>query len=214
MKIIAINGSPRVNGSTGTALAYLAEELKKHGVETEIVHIGDKPIQGCTGCAVCHRKGDRKCVYDDIVNVLTDKIAAADGLVLGAPVYYGGIAGGAKSVYDRLFYKGLDIKLKVCAAVTATRRSGGSTVYNQLNNYFTIMGGLIAPVTYWNAIHGANGDEIPQDIEGMGTLRHLAESMAWLLKMKEATKDSVPIPEMKKTVWTNFIRQGQENAYN
>ncbi|MCL2056451.1 MAG: flavodoxin family protein [Oscillospiraceae bacterium] len=205
MKIIAINGSPKENGSTGTALKYLAGELLKHGVETEIIHVGSGPVQGCTDCGGC-RKNNRECVFGGGVNEAARKISAADGLVIGAPVYYGGIAGGAKSFYDRLFFKGLDIKLKVCAAVTATRRSGGSTVYNQLNNYFTISGGLVAPVTYWNAIHGHNGEQIMQDAEGLAVLRNLAQSMAWLLKMKEATKDSVPPPAMIKDAHTNFIR--------
>jgi len=206
MKIILINGSPKVNGSTGTALKYLAGELEKHGVETETIQTGNEPIVGCDGCGSC-RKNERKCKYGDVVVDAADKIGGADGLVISTPVYYGGIAGGAKSFYDRLFFQGLDIKLKVCASVTATRRSGGSTVYNQLNNYLTICGGLIAPVTYWNAVHGAKGEEIWEDKEGIGTLRLLAESMTWLLKMKEATKDSISPPELKKVDSTNFIRK-------
>ena len=204
MKVLAINGSPHKNGSTYTALAYMAGELDKAGVETEIIHIGKGPVQGCTGCYGCEDAGI--CVIDDEITAMNAKLRAAAGLILGAPTYYGGIAGGAKSALDRLFYMGSELKGKPAAAITVARRSGGEDTFHQLSSYLTLAGAVIAPTTYWNVIHGHNGEEIMQDTEGVRILSRVCESMAWLLKIIDATKDSLPAPEMKRDAWMNFIR--------
>lgn len=104
MKVLMINGSPHARGSTYTALHYVEQELNQQGVETEIFHIGSAPVQGCTGCRVCRSSSPRRCVFDDSVNLCAEKIAQSDGLVIGSPVHYSGIAGGMKAFCDRLFY--------------------------------------------------------------------------------------------------------------
>lgn len=68
MKALLINGSPRPNGCTFTALTELANTLEAEGIETEIVHVGNKDIRGCIACRRCHSTGSNKCVFDDIVN--------------------------------------------------------------------------------------------------------------------------------------------------
>ncbi len=206
MKVLAINGSPKANGSTYSALRYMAERLAEAGIETEIINIGKGPVQGCTGCNGCDTSEDGMCVFKDDISAIAKKVNAADGLILGAPTYYGGIAGGAKSALDRLFYMGADLKGKPAAAITVARRSGGEDTFHQLNSYLTLSGAVIAPSTYWNVIHGNSGEEIMRDTEGLRILRCLCESMTWLLRMIEATKASVPLPEMKRDAWMNFIR--------
>ncbi|MDR1668711.1 MAG: flavodoxin family protein [Oscillospiraceae bacterium] len=206
MKVLAINGSPKENGSTASALRFMAETLAGAGIETEIAHIGKGPVQGCTGCNGCDETRDGKCIYNDNINAAFDKLNAADGLILGAPTYYGGIAGGAKSAFDRLFYMGADLKGKPAAAITVARRSGGEDTFHQLNSYLTLSGAVIAPSTYWNVIHGNSGEEIMRDTEGVRILRCVCESMAWLLNIIHAAKNSVPFPEMKRDAWMNFIR--------
>jgi multimeric flavodoxin WrbA len=203
LKVLAINGSPKENGSTGSALRFMAGELAKSEIETEIIHIGKGPIQPCTGCNGCE---SGKCVFNDSVNEISVKLRAADGLILSTPTYYGGIAGGAKSVYDRLFYIGAHLKGKPATAIAVCRRSGGEDAFHQLNSYLTLAGAVIAPTTYWNVIHGNNGEEIMRDEEGVRIMRCVCESMAWLLKIIDATKNSIAQPEMKRDAWMNFIR--------
>ena len=204
MKVIAINGSPHANGSTYTALTLMGEELNAQGIDYEILQVGSAPVQGCTACGGC-REG-KGCVFQDGVNIARAKIQEADGIILGAPTYYGGIAGGAKAFYDRLFYSGARIQGKVGSAVTVARRSGGEDVFHQLNSYLTLGGAVIAPTSYWNVIHGHNGAEIVQDAEGVAVLKIVARTMAWLIKSLDATKEQFPCPDMKKGVATNFIR--------
>jgi multimeric flavodoxin WrbA len=202
MKVIAFNGSPHEAGTTWRGIAAVTEELEKAGIETEIVHAGKGPVQGCTGCGSCFAAG--KCRFDDIVNESKEKLAAAQGLLLASPVYYGGIAGTFKSFLDRLFFTGPDLKFKVGAGIVALRRSGGIAAFQQLNNYLNLAQVIIAPSRYWGVFHGANADQALQDGEGMSILRTLGKNMAWLLKTAAASPE--PFPAAEQRVMTNFIR--------
>ena len=99
MKALLINGSPHANGCTFTALSIVAEELQKNGIETEIVHIGNKDIRGCIACGKCAEMGH--CVFNDMVNEVAPKFEQADGLVVGSPVYYAGPNGTLTNLLDR-----------------------------------------------------------------------------------------------------------------
>lgn len=210
MKVICINGSPRPEGNTAVALREMAVELREQGIEVETIHVGNKPIRGCLACGTCIRKKNERCVInDDPVNEIIQKMKAADGVVLGSPVYYAGIAGIMKCFCDRAFYvSGANGGLfadKVGAAVVAARRSGGSAAWAGLNYYLTISKMQIAGSSYWNIVHGALAGEAEADAEGLQTVRNTAKQMAWLMKLKEAAKD-VPAPEYDKGARTSFIR--------
>lgn len=204
MKVIAINGSPREQGNTYSALNIMAEVLEREGIETEIFQIGAGPIRACTACGACKRIG--RCVHSDSVNQCADKLQEANGVILGAPTYCGGIAGGAKCFYDRLFHSGHAVRGKVGAAVSVARRSGGESVYHQLSSYLTLGGAVIAPTTYWNVIHGRNPGEVLQDEEGVTVLRTVGATMAWLIKSLDMAQDTVPMPVIEKNIATDFIR--------
>ncbi|MDR2931884.1 MAG: flavodoxin family protein [Oscillospiraceae bacterium] len=204
MKVLAINGSPHKDNTTYTAIGLVTAVLEKEGIETEVIQIGDKGVHGCIGCGKCRDLG--KCIFNDGVNECAEKLRAADGLILAAPTYYGGIAGDAKCFFDRLFYTGRHAMGKPAAAVTVARRSGGEGVISQLNNYLMLSGTIIVPTNYWNYIHGHTGSEALQDTEGIQILETVGRSMAWLLKCLDATKDSIPMPQLNKSVATNFIR--------
>lgn len=210
MKVICINGSPRPEGNTVIALREMAKALYAEGVETEIIQVGNKPIRGCLACGTCARKKNEQCVIkDDLVNETIQKIKNADGIVLGSPVYYAGIAGIMKCFCDRAFYvSGVNGGLfadKVGAAVVVARRSGGSAAWAGLNYYFTISKMQVAGSSYWNIMHGALAGEAASDAEGLQTVRNTAKQMAWLLKLKEVGKN-IPPPEYDKGERTNFIR--------
>ena len=211
MKVIAINGSPHKEGNTYHALKFVGEELTASGIDYEILHVGHKMIHGCTACRKCAVNKDYKCtVTTDDFNKYIPKIFDADGIVIGSPVYYAGIAGTMKSFLDRLFQvagaNGGIFRHKVGAAVLAVRRAGGSSTFDCLNHYLSISEMLIATSNYWNIIHGREQGEAVQDAEGVQTMHVLGKNMAWLLKMKEATKDTVAEPQKDTKVITNFIR--------
>lgn len=206
MKVLLLNGSPRADGCTYTALCEVAGALERNGVETEIVQVGTKPIAGCIGCGACMRTG--KCFMDDGVNEFVEKARQADGFVFGSPVHYAAASGAITSFLDRAFYGKRSAYLgKPGAAIVSCRRGGASAAFDQLNKYFTISSMPVVSSQYWNQVHGNTPEEVRQDEEGMQTMRTLGNNMAWLLKCIEAGKAAgVTFPEREPSVSTNFIR--------
>lgn len=206
MKVMLLNGSPKANGNTRAALEECARELNKCGVETELVDIGAGSVPGCTACGACTRLG--KCVIDDAVNVFRAKLAAADGLVVGTPVYYASPNGSLISFMDRLFFSGSgDFAHKPAAAVAVARRAGTVASFDVLNKYFTISEMPVVPSSYWNDVFGQKPGQAGADAEGMQTMRNLARNMAWMLKCIELGRaNGVNPPENEYSSMTNFIR--------
>jgi multimeric flavodoxin WrbA len=209
MKVIALNGSPKRKGNTHHALRVLGNELEAAGIEFEILQIGHLNIRGCMACLKCYTNHDGKCgMTGDDFNRQLPKITAADGLVLGSPVHYSGIAGTMKSFLDRLFCmsgaNGNFFRHKVGAAVVAVRRSGGSATLDGLNHYLCYAEMIIATANYWNIIHGRAPGEAAQDTEGVQIMRVLGKNMAWIMRMKEASTVTPPEKEAKEIM--NFIR--------
>lgn len=206
MNVLLINGSPHKSGCTFTALSEVAGQLNKQGIETNIFHIGKKPIQGCVACRSCGQTG--YCVFEnDPVNECIDLAKKADGIVIGSPVYYAGPNGSLCAFLDRMFYhKNEPYAYKPSAAIVSCRRGGASTAFDRLNKYFTISSMPIVSSQYWNAVHGNTPEEVKQDLEGMQIMRTLGNNMAWLLKCIEAGKNTVPYPEKEEAIRTNFIR--------
>ena len=211
MKVVAINGSPRKEGNTFHALSILGEELKKEGIDFEIIHVGNKNIRGCMACGKCSQTKDEKCsMAGDFVNESIQQMKEADGIIISSPVYFAGIAGTMKSFLDRAFMvagvNGGLFRQKVGASVVALRRTGGSSTFDQLNHYLTYCEMIHANSNYWTIVHGRGPGEMPQDEEGVQIMEVLGRNMAWMLKMREQTKESVPAPAPVAKVMTNFIR--------
>lgn len=205
MKALLINGSPHANGCTFTALNIVAEELQKNGIETEIVHIGNKDIRGCIACGKCTELGH--CVFNDIVNEVAQKFEQADGLVVGSPVYYAGPNGTLTNLLDRLFFSTpFDKRMKVGAAVVSARRGGTTAAFDRLNKYFTISEMPIASSRYWNMVHGHTPEDVMQDEEGVQIMRILGRNMAFLMRAIAAERERNGLPEKEMTRYTNFIR--------
>ena len=209
MKVVLLNGSPHEKGCTFTALSEIKAQLEKNGVEAEILHVNKGETRGCMGCGGC-RKGAGKCVFgdNDGVNECVEKIKAADALVLGSPVHYASCAGAFSAFLDRVFYSGGGaFKGKPGAAVVSCRRGGASATFDQLNKYFTITQMPVVSSKYWNSVHGNKPEEVLQDLEGLQTMRRLADNMAWLIKCIECGKNAgITMPESEKNLKTNFIR--------
>ncbi len=208
MKVLLINGSPKVKGCTYTALCEVAKELEKENIQTEIFHVGNKPIRGCMACGGCSKDGSSKCAFDDdTVNIALEKVKEVDGFIFGSPVHYAGASGQITSFLDRFFYAGDDFQYKPGAAIVSCRRGGSTAAFEQLNKYFTISKMPIVSSQYWNMVHGNTPEEVKQDLEGMQTMRTLGKNMAWLLQCIDAGKKSgVSLPEEEQRAITNFIR--------
>lgn len=203
MKALLINGSPHERGCTYTALSELARMLEAEGIETEIVQAGARTTHGCIACGKCRETG--KCVFDDVVNETASKLAEANALVIGAPVYYASPAGGAISFMDRLFYSTcIDMTMKVGAAVVSCRRGGNTASFDVLNKYFTIAGMPIASSQYWNMVYGNTPEEVRKDLEGLQTMRTLGRNMAFLMKSIALGKAQYGLPEKEKSIVTSF----------
>ena len=180
MKVLLLNGSPKANGNTAVALHEMVDIFNKEGIETEVIHVGNKDIRGCVACGQCSKLGH--CVFNDLVNEVAPKFAEADGLVVGSPVYYASANATLVALLTRLFYSTpFDKTMKVGAAVVAARRGGLSATFDELNKFFTISGMPVASSQYWNSIHGRAPGEAKEDLEGLQTMRTLARNMLSLI---------------------------------
>ena len=211
MKVVAFNGSPREDGNTAGCLNTVFGELEKQGIECEMIHVGKNKIQGCMACYTCANKQNEKCAFDeDPVNEWIQKMKAADGILLGSPVHFSGVAGTMKSFLDRAFFvisvnNGL-LRHKVGASVAAVRRSGGLPTIDTLNHYINYSEMIMPNANYWNVAHGMNPGEMEQDGEGKQIMEVLGRNMAWLLKVMEVGRKKVPAPARVVKTATNFIR--------
>ena len=205
MKVLILNGSPRVNGNTDVAVNELVKTFEAEGVETVVSRIGNQNIRGCIACGFCSKNG--KCVFDDAVNELASVFEEADGLVLASPVYYASANATLIACLDRLFYSaGFDKTMKVGASVVVARRGGCSATFDELNKYFTISGMPVASSQYWNSVHGREKGQAEQDLEGLQTMRTLARNMTFLMKSIALGKEKYGLPEVEKErQWTHFI---------
>ena len=205
MRVLLINGSPRIKGNTSIALAEVAKVLETAGIETITVHIGADPMRGCVACGAC-RKNNTRCAFSDALydNLRTILEEGIDGLVVGSPVYYAGPNGSLCALLDRLFYSsGALLAYKPAAAVAVCRRGGASATFDRLNKYFTINNMPVVPSQYWNSVHGAAIGEAQEDLEGLQTMRTLGKNMVWMLR--GLNQEALPVttePKLK----TSFIR--------
>jgi len=210
MNVILINGSPRQNGNTATALGWMADELRQAGITTETIQIGDQIIRGCIACEHCATSQDNLCAFNnDGINDLIAKLRQADGFVIGSPTYFGGMPGTLKSALDRIFYAGRRngrYRNKVGAATVSVRRGGGPETFNQIVTFYHLAEMVVAPSQTWAVGYGMEKGEISQDVEGQQTIHRHAKAMAWILKMKEATKENVVLPQAEDRIMMNFIR--------
>jgi multimeric flavodoxin WrbA len=211
MNVIAINGSPHAEGNCYRSLARLGGALESEGIGFRTIQVGDKAMRGCTACGVCGKRGNGTCAFGS--DGLDDAVAAmreADGIVLASPVHYSGVGGTMKSFLDRAFYvagaSGALFRHKVGAVLVAVRRSGGSSALDCLNHYLSYSEMIVASSNYWNIVHGRLGGEIEADAEGLQIVDVLAANMAWILKMRGATRESLPPPERRQKVMTSFVR--------
>lgn len=201
-KVFLLNGSPHAQGCTYTALMEVKKALDEDGLISEIFSIGTKPVYGCVACGKC-RELKRCALDDDAANEILERMRAADGIVIGSPVYYAGPNGALCALMDRVFYSnGGTFRGKPAAAAVSCRRGGASAAFDRLNKYFSINCMPIVTSQYWNSVHGNTPEEVQKDLEGLQTMRTLGHHMAWAVSaLADAER-----PVMEKGIGTNFIR--------
>ena len=201
-KVLLLNGSPHADGCTAAALAEMISVFETEGIETELIQVGSENNRGCVACGGCDELD--RCVFDDLVNEVAEKLEAADGLVIGSPVYFGSPNGSLIAFLDRLFYSSGSKHMKVGAAVVSCRRGGNTASFDVLNKYFTISGMPVASSTYWNQVHGFTAEDVKKDLEGLQTMRNLARNMTFLIRAIAAQKEKAGLPVMEDTSFTSF----------
>ena len=206
MNVLMLNGSPRTNGNIALAFQEMEQVFRENGIGVENIQLGKQVIRGCIACESCRKT--HKCVFDDIVNKLAEKFEAADGLVIGSPVYFGSANGTLMSALQRLFYStSFDKSLKVGASVVSARRSGCTATFDELNKFFTLANMPVATSQYWNNIYGWEPGEGKADAEGRQVMRVLARNMVFLMKSIALGKQELIVPgSEEQRVWTNFFR--------
>lgn len=205
-KILLVNGSPNENGCTSTAIDKVIRVLKENDIECEKLWLGKKAMPDCIACMQCQKDG--KCVYQDEVNVIAEKIDEYQGIIVGSPVYYGGPTGRLTSFLDRLFFSIPDSKFagKLGAAIVSCRRGGASGAFERLNQYFLMENMNVVGSQYWNQVHGFTADDVRKDVEGLQTMRTLAQNIVWTLKAMELSQQAGLVkPVYEEKTFTNFI---------
>ena len=206
MKVLILNGSPKITGNTAVAINEIVKTFEADGVETKVIHVGNKNIRGCIACGKCGELGH--CVFNDEVNEAAAEFEKADGLIVASPVYYASANATLIACLDRLFYSShFDKKMKVGASVVVARRGGCTATFDELNKYFTICGMPVASSTYWNMVHGRLPGEASADAEGLRTMRNLARNMTFLMKSIALGREKYGLPETESGELTNFVRE-------
>jgi len=206
MKVLLLNGSPRKEGCTYTALSEIANTLKEEGIDSIIYQIGTETITGCKSCRACAKLG--KCVINDKVNEFVELASTCDGFIFGSPVYYSSPSGRIISALNRLFYAGSQhFAFKPASSIVTARRAGTTSSLDVLNKYFLINQMPIVSSTYWNIIFGRTPDELKSDLEGIQTMKFVGKNMAWMLKcINIANCRGEYHPQIENKIHTNFIR--------
>ncbi len=211
MKVVALNGSPKVNGNTVDSIKLLTEQFEDHGIELEIINVGKETIKGCIGCNACGRTKDEKCILKgDIVNDTIQKLKEADGIIIASPVHYAGPTATLKALLDRAFYtstqNGNLFRHKVGVSLAVTRRTGGLHTIDQIDRYINYSEMFRPTSNYWGVAHGTMPGETIEDLEGQQIMRLLGKNMITLLKLRENGKHLLEENSPEAKVMTNFVR--------
>ncbi len=187
MKVVALNGSARKDGNTAMLIHVVFEELKKEGIETELIQIAGKNIQGCLACYKCFKNKDRRCSVDkDILNDIVARMEKAEGILLGSPTYFSDVTSGMRAFIERCGFvaraNDYMFKGKVGAAVVAVRRAGSIQAFTSMNLFLHYMQMFMPGSSYWNIGIGRDPGDVMKDEEGIQTMKTLGQNMAWLLK--------------------------------
>ncbi|NHI93387.1 MAG: flavodoxin family protein [Candidatus Lokiarchaeota archaeon] len=188
MKVLALNSSPRPNGNTSQLIEIVFNAIKEdlQTVETESIQLNDKIINSCKGCFICSKQKDGKCIQNDDLNPIIEKMRNADCILFGSPVYWGAITGKMKCLLERtgmvaMFNKHF-LKRKIGAPIIAVRRQGALPSFSTITYFIHGMQMLMTGASYWNLGIGLAPGDVQKDSEGMENMKNLGKNIAWLLE--------------------------------
>ena len=184
MKALGISGSPRIGGNTESAVKRVLDRLERVGCQTEFFSLGEYPVKPCQACYACAK--EKRCVLNDPnFDLLYPKFLEADAIILGAPVWFGSATPQIMSLIDRVgsvARRGENrLRHKIGASIAVARRAGKNFTFAQLNYFFLISEMIVPGSTYWNVADARDKGDIEKDEEGLVTLDHLADNIAWLM---------------------------------
>jgi len=185
-KVLAVNGSPRVDSNTAAMLRTVLDVCVEAGHEVELYQAGGKPVRGCIVCGGCRKRHVGQCSIDDWINELYPKMAEADAILLGSPTYFSDLTPELKAVIDRTGYVGrgdeMRFSRKIGAGVSAVRRAGGIATLDSINHFFLINDMILPGSSYWNMSIAQKPGDYAADTEGVNTMTRLGENIVWLLE--------------------------------
>ena len=192
MKVVALNGSARKDGNTAILINVVFDELKKEGIETELIQMAGKPVQGCIACYKCFKNLNRRCsVEKDTLNEIIAKMEPAEGILLGSPTYFSDVSSGMRAFIERCGFvaraNNYMLKGKVGAAVVAVRRAGAVQAFSSMNLFLHYMQMFMPGASYWSLGIGRDPGDVLKDDEGIQTMKTLGQNMAFLLKKLHTT---------------------------
>lgn len=184
MRVVAVIGSPRVNGNTERLAQKALDAIAAEGIQTEVIRLAGLDIAPCDACMAC--RGNAECSIQDDFQGVYDKLLEADGIILASPVYFGSATANIKALMDRAGYvarnNGDLFARKVGGPMVVARRAGQNFTYAQLMYWFMICGFVVPGSTYWNIAFGRQPGEVTGDSEGLETATNFGKNIAWLLK--------------------------------
>jgi multimeric flavodoxin WrbA len=187
MKIIGIAGSLRPQSNTLRYVENALNVLQDKDFKTELISLRGKEIKPCNGCYDCVKKGYCTIEDDDFAAILA-KMQAAEGLILGSPVYLSSVVPQMMSLLARAtfvaYWNDKFFSGKVGGPITVARRAGHNLAFSQLLLWFFINGITVPGSTYWNVGMAGTGGarDANSDEEGLTTVVNFANNMADVMR--------------------------------
>lgn len=188
MKIIGISGSPRDGGNTEVLVREALEGAKLKGAEIEFVALSGMKIEGCLACAECGI--DRKCIIEDEMQALYPKLMAADGVIIGTPIYFGQMTSQTKAFIDRTYLLsklGRKLEGKVGGIIAVGGRAGHEFTTAALMDYMTLQGLILPPKAFAHSYVRELGAARSDD-KGLKDARTLGERVVSLAAQLAPTR--------------------------
>lgn len=182
VKLLGIIGSPRKGGNTEILMKEALKASEQEDAETEMIRLVDFSLKPCDGCRTCFET--KKCVIKDDVEKIFEKMAEADGIIIGSPVYFYNVTAQTKTFIDRVGYlhnarENIAFRNKIGGAIVVAGRLGLTDALSQILLFLIDVGMITSPVA--TVLASKKGDAI-KDTRGVEDVRELGKSMVQIAK--------------------------------
>ena len=180
MEVLGISGSPRQGGNTELLVKQALEPFRDKGWTVTEFFLSNRSVAPCDGCDICRDTGE--CVIRDDMDLLYEKFASCDAIIIGSPVYYRNVSAQLKAVFDRnhALFKDKPLIGKAGGAIAVGGgASGGQNLALSIIYNFLLSSGALAVPGQRNgvsAVAGKPGDVLGQP-ERLKQARILGENV-------------------------------------